>query len=201
MSREALANDIWRACDVMRRDNNCGGVMEYLEHLSWVLFLKFLDGQEEVFEAEAALKGRKYKRIVGGAYRWSEWVPKALGQKRKKGQRAAPEWDGDRLMQFVRGDLIPHPRRPRDPPAPDLLRPGEEVGPCAPGAHEPRAPRRHDPHHPAAEHPRREHPQRLRAVRRGVHQPPPSAAPRTSRSSRTSPSSPTPPSSSLSSTS
>ena len=52
MSRERLANDIWRACDVMRRENNCGGVMEYVEHLSWVRFLKFLDDQENIFASE-----------------------------------------------------------------------------------------------------------------------------------------------------
>ena len=31
-TREALSNDIWRACDILRRDNNCGGIMEYVEH-------------------------------------------------------------------------------------------------------------------------------------------------------------------------
>jgi len=33
-TRESLANDIWCACDILRRDNNCGGVMEYIEHLA-----------------------------------------------------------------------------------------------------------------------------------------------------------------------
>jgi type I restriction enzyme M protein len=109
MSREQLANDIWRACDVMRRDNNCGGVMEYVEHLSWVLFLKFLDDQEDIFASEAELRGRPYTRILDDRYRWSSWVPKALGRKLGfNDRRAAPEWDGERLMQFVRGELIPH---------------------------------------------------------------------------------------------
>ena len=26
-TRESLANEIWRACDILRRDNNCGGIM------------------------------------------------------------------------------------------------------------------------------------------------------------------------------
>ena len=109
MSREQLANDIWRACDVMRRDNNCGGVMEYVEHLSWVLFLKFLDDQEDIFASEAGLRERQYTRILDDHYRWSSWVPKALGRKLGfNGRRTAPEWDGEQLMQFVRGELIPH---------------------------------------------------------------------------------------------
>jgi type I restriction enzyme M protein len=109
MSREQLANDIWHACDIMRRDNNCGGVMEYVEHLAWLLFLKFLDEQEAVFEAEADLAGRPYTRIISGQYRWSDWVPRALGHKRREnGRRTAPEWDGDRLMRFIHGELLPH---------------------------------------------------------------------------------------------
>lgn len=41
-TRETLANDMWQACKILRRDNNCGGVMEYIEHLAWLLFLRFL---------------------------------------------------------------------------------------------------------------------------------------------------------------
>lgn len=105
MSREQLTNDIWRACDILRRDNNCGGVMEYVEHLSWLLFLKFLDGQEDVFEQEAKSANRKYTRVISRQYRWSNWVTKALG---KKGRRTIAAWDDHQLMEFVRGELIPH---------------------------------------------------------------------------------------------
>src|SRR3972149_7396243 len=57
-TRQSLASDIWRACDILRRDNNCGGVMEYVEHLSWLLFLRFLDAQDEEWETQAHLAGR-----------------------------------------------------------------------------------------------------------------------------------------------
>ena len=40
--------------------------MEYVEHLAWLLFLRFLDAQEEVWEAEAPLSGRSYERILDG---------------------------------------------------------------------------------------------------------------------------------------
>ncbi|MGE4091001.1 MAG: N-6 DNA methylase [Candidatus Binatia bacterium] len=107
MSREQLANDIWRACDIMRRDNNCGGIMEYVEHLTWVLFLKFLDDQENIFEAEAAIKGRSYTRILSGQYRWSSWVSQALGEKDPTtGRRKAPKWAADDLLPFVHGTLF-----------------------------------------------------------------------------------------------
>ncbi len=91
-TRESLSNDIWRACDILRRDNNCGGIMEYVEHLAWLLFLRFLDAQEEVWEAEAALAARPYERILDGDLRWSIWARK--------------DWKADELLPFVHGRLI-----------------------------------------------------------------------------------------------
>ncbi|MFN3919560.1 MAG: type I restriction-modification system subunit M N-terminal domain-containing protein, partial [Methylohalobius sp.] len=69
-TRESLAKEIWHACDILRRDNNCGGVMEYVEHLSWLLFLRFLDAQEEEWETQAYLAGREYRPILEAPYRW-----------------------------------------------------------------------------------------------------------------------------------
>ena len=93
-TRESLANEIWRACDILRRDNNCGGVMEYVEHLAWLLFLRFLDAQEEEWEAQAKLAGRPYTRILDGDLLWSAW--------------ATQDWPADRLLEFVHGRLIPY---------------------------------------------------------------------------------------------
>jgi type I restriction enzyme M protein len=93
-TREALANEIWRACDILRRDNNCSGVMEYIEHLSWLLFLRFLDAQEEEWEIQAQLARRPHTRILDGDLRWSAWATK--------------DWLADRLLEFVHGRLIPY---------------------------------------------------------------------------------------------
>lgn len=109
MSREQLANDIWRACDIMRRDNNCGGIMDYIEHLSWVLFLKFLDDQETIFQAEAQIARKEYQPIIDQRYRWSTWIPRALGGTVwLNGRRSSPEWNGEELMRFIRGELLPY---------------------------------------------------------------------------------------------
>ena len=93
-TRDTLANQMLRACDVLRRDNNCGGVMEYVEHLSWLLFLRFLDAQEEEWATQAELKGETYKPILAEEFRWSSWAGK--------------DWDADDLIAFVHGKLIPH---------------------------------------------------------------------------------------------
>lgn len=93
-TRETLANEIWRACDILRRDNNCGGIMEYVEHLSWLLFLRFLDAQEEEWETQAAIAGRDYRPIIEHPYRWRDWATK--------------DWPADDLLAFVHGRLIPY---------------------------------------------------------------------------------------------
>ncbi|MDR7415276.1 MAG: class I SAM-dependent DNA methyltransferase [Armatimonadota bacterium] len=93
-TRETLANEIWRACDILRRDNNCGGIMEYVEHLSWLLFLRFLDAQEEEWETQATLAGRPYRPIIEPPYRWRDWALK--------------DWPADDLLAFVHGKLIPY---------------------------------------------------------------------------------------------
>ena len=109
MSREQLSSNIWRACDILRRDNNCGGVMEYVEHIAWLLFLKFFDEQEKLFEKEAKECNRNYQRVISRSYRWSSWVKKALGNREgKNGKRITPEWDSNQLMEFMRGSLIPY---------------------------------------------------------------------------------------------
>src|SRR3990172_7139407 len=93
-TRQSLASDIWRACDILRRDNNCGGIMEYVEHLSWLLFLRFLDAQEEEWETQAQLAGRSHQRILNGDLRWSAWAKK--------------DWPAEGLIAFVHGQLIPY---------------------------------------------------------------------------------------------
>jgi len=68
--------------------------MEYVEHLAWLLFLHFLDAQEEQWEAEAALVGRSYERILPDDLRWSAW--------------ARQDWKAEELLAFVHGRLIPY---------------------------------------------------------------------------------------------
>lgn len=43
MSRGQLISDTWRACDIVHRDNNCGGIVVYAEHLILVLFRRFVE--------------------------------------------------------------------------------------------------------------------------------------------------------------
>ncbi|MBN2005587.1 MAG: N-6 DNA methylase [Anaerolineae bacterium] len=90
---------MWRACDILRRDNNVGGVMAYTEHLAWLMFLKFLDEEEKKRADEAAFKGEAYAPVLQGDLAWDAWA----------GPKALATWKADRgeLVAFVRGRLLP----------------------------------------------------------------------------------------------
>ncbi len=50
--------------DVLRKEAGCTTELDYTEQSSWLLFLKYLDGLEQDFAAEAALKGKPYTYIL-----------------------------------------------------------------------------------------------------------------------------------------
>src|SRR5262249_52669037 len=94
---ETLKNDMWRACDILRRDNNVGGVVQYTEHLAWLLFLKFLDVEEKRRAEIAEFAGEPYEPVLQGQLEWDYWAsPEALEK------RTATS-----LIAFVRGRLLP----------------------------------------------------------------------------------------------
>ncbi|MEM7118166.1 MAG: class I SAM-dependent DNA methyltransferase [Chloroflexota bacterium] len=96
-TNETLRNDMWRACDILRRDNNVGGVMQYTEHIAWLLFLKFLDEEEKERAAQALLGGDPYTPVLQGELAWASWA----SAKKLKATAA------DELIRYVRGRLLP----------------------------------------------------------------------------------------------
>ena len=77
MTRQELDGLIKKASDKMRADDNTKLVTKYIEHLSWLLFLKV----HEAMEDEQLLLDPSYKRTITGQHRWSEWTKR--------------EWRGD----------------------------------------------------------------------------------------------------------
>jgi type I restriction enzyme M protein len=102
VNRRDLANDVWRACDIMRRDDGTTGVLEYMEQLSWLIFLKVFEDIENRLEDEAKFSGREYQPIIEPKYRWSSWARK--------------DWRGDELIRFIDDDLFPYLRSLRGTP-------------------------------------------------------------------------------------
>lgn len=91
-SRNELSNEIWNACDIMRRDDGTTGVLQYMEQLSWMLFLKAFEAIEDRYKAESALYNKPYERILKGKYRWSSWTKK----------------DANKIIDFVNNKLLPY---------------------------------------------------------------------------------------------
>jgi len=92
VSKDQLANTIWSACDIMRRDDGTTGIMEYMEQLSWLLFLKQFEAIEQRLALQAEFDKREYSPIIAEEYRWSAWT----------------HLTGDDLIDFIDRELFPY---------------------------------------------------------------------------------------------
>lgn len=53
---QAVNAAIWSVCDILRR-SNCAGALQYVPELTWLLFLRILDEQEQHEAENAAIVG------------------------------------------------------------------------------------------------------------------------------------------------
>lgn len=77
--------------DIMRKDAGVDGDAQRLGQLSWLLFLKIFDAQEEELEDEQA----NYRKPFAKKYLWRNWAADNEGM------------TGDDLLEFINNDLIP----------------------------------------------------------------------------------------------
>lgn len=112
MNRKDLANKIWNACDIMRRDDGTTGILEYMEQLSWMIFLKVFEDVERRFEDEAKFSDKSYQPIIEPKYRWSAWAGKEDGDLEKYLTREELEGVRKRkehvLIAFIDDKLFPY---------------------------------------------------------------------------------------------
>lgn len=115
-STQSLSSFVKSICDIMRR-SNCASALQYVPELTWILFLRILDAQEQKAQDEAEALGNDYKPALQSPYRWQEWAApfdkesaettsegKLLGWKR---QELYAEGDG-KLFEFINTELLPH---------------------------------------------------------------------------------------------
>ena len=75
--RESLVKkEIKSACDILRTDDGTSGVLDYMEQLSWLLFLKIFESIEQELEDISELNNEKYVKIIDEKFRWSKWAHK-----------------------------------------------------------------------------------------------------------------------------
>ncbi len=56
MSRKDLFLKLWKASNILRRDDGTNGINEYIEQISWMFFLKVFEDIEKRFENESILE-------------------------------------------------------------------------------------------------------------------------------------------------
>lgn len=67
-STQSLSSFVKAICDVMRR-SNCVSALQYVPELTWILFLRILDAQEQKAREEAEALGNDYSPALSAPYR------------------------------------------------------------------------------------------------------------------------------------
>lgn len=100
MSRETLNTQFWKACKILRQDDNTNSLLDYVEQISWLLFLKCFEEFESQRRAEAEYEGKTYSPILAQKYQWSSWTNPDPSKK----------LTGQDLLKFLNDDLFPYLR-------------------------------------------------------------------------------------------
>lgn len=98
MSRETLSTRFWRAAKILRQDDNTNSLLDYVEQISWLLFLKCFEELEKKREDDALFEGKTYTRVISTDYNWSTWTDPDT------------RLTGQDLLEFIAGKLFPYLR-------------------------------------------------------------------------------------------
>ncbi len=116
-STQSLASFVKSVCDIMRR-SNCASALQYVPELTWILFLRILDAQEQREAGQAEALGAEFAPALRAPYRWQDWAaPWSAAADRPTTTDGRPQgWKrqelfaaGDgRLFDFINGELLPY---------------------------------------------------------------------------------------------
>jgi type I restriction enzyme M protein len=109
-TQQSVNSAIKSICDIMRR-SNCAGALQYVPELTWILFLRILDEQEQKEAEQAEALGTEFTPSLQAPYRWQDWAAPG-GKKREQLSNGAL---GD-FFAFVNGKLLPHLKGLADKP-------------------------------------------------------------------------------------
>jgi type I restriction enzyme M protein len=93
-------------CDIMRR-SNCGGSMQYVPELTWILFLRILDEREVREAEEAEAMGLSFKPALRVPWRWRDWADP------QSARRQDTKWS---VWKYVHEELLPPLKALKDRP-------------------------------------------------------------------------------------
>src|ERR1700736_853595 len=72
-SAQSLSSFVKSICDIMRR-SNCASALQYVPELTWILFLRILDAQEDRAREEAEALGNTFVPALRQPFRWQDWA-------------------------------------------------------------------------------------------------------------------------------
>jgi type I restriction enzyme M protein len=90
---QRLSGIIKTCRNTMRKDKGMNGDGDRLPMLTWIMFLKFLDDNEQLQELNAGLEGKKYSPAIETPYRWRDWAKDK-------------NLTGDDLLKFISNEKI-----------------------------------------------------------------------------------------------
>jgi type I restriction enzyme M protein len=100
---QQLASTIKSARQTMRKDKGLSTDLDRLPTLTWIMFLKFLDDMEQTREAEAIMRGSRFRPTIDSPYRWRDWAAREDGI------------TGDELLAFINQEEAVRPDGTRGP--------------------------------------------------------------------------------------
>jgi type I restriction enzyme M protein len=116
-SAKSLSSFVKSICDIMRR-SNCASALQYVPELTWILFLRILDAQEEREQETSEALGNQYSPALVSPYRWQDWAapysdkpehPKTSDGKPLGWKRHELFASGDgKLFNFINNELLPY---------------------------------------------------------------------------------------------
>ncbi len=114
-STQSLSAFVKSICDIMRR-SNCASALQYVPELTWILFLRLLDAQEERARAESEAVGQPFSPALRAPYRWQDWAAPYREKSTERTNEGKPigwkrlELTGKvgNLIAFINKELLPH---------------------------------------------------------------------------------------------
>ena len=90
---------------ILWADAGIGNELDYVEQISWILFLKYLKDLESERQNRAELNSETYAPLVSPDFRWNDWAAPKTTEGSFDHNKARI---GDDLIDFVDRDLFPY---------------------------------------------------------------------------------------------
>src|ERR1700722_94855 len=99
----SLSSFVKSICDIMRR-SNCASALQYVPGLTWILFLRILDAQEQRDRDAADAVGESFTPALSSPFRWQDWAAPFSEDPRHSRTDEGKQYGWKRQELFSKGD-------------------------------------------------------------------------------------------------